>query len=104
MPAREPPVVGRLGAGAALDRLRDRPHVRARLRWGDGPVLAFTPYVAITALVPLAAAAALRVWPAAVVTSLAAVALLIAVVPRGFGGETDPAGDPVPPCAFSPPT
>ena len=59
-------------------------------------ILAFTPYVAITALIPLAAAAALRVWPAAAVATLAAVALLVTAVPRGFGGETEPAGNPGP--------
>ena len=40
-------------------------------------VLAFTPFVAITALIPLAAATALRMWPAAAVAMLAALALLI---------------------------
>ena len=59
-------------------------------------VLAFAPYVAVTALIPLATAAALRVWTAVAVATLAAVVLLLAVVPRGFGGETEPAGDPGP--------
>lgn len=59
-------------------------------------VLAFTPYVAITMLIPLTVAAVLRVWPAATVVAIASVALLMAVVPRGFGGELEPAGDPGP--------
>lgn len=47
------------------------------------PALAFTPYVALTAFVPVVVAALLRRWAVAVVAVLAAVALVAYVLPRG---------------------
>ncbi len=55
--------------------------------------MAFTPYVALTAVVPLAVAIALRAWLAAVVAAAVAVALAAAVLPRAFGGPTEAEGD-----------
>jgi endonuclease/exonuclease/phosphatase (EEP) superfamily protein YafD len=48
------------------------------------PLIAFTPYVALTALVVLGVAVVLRAWWAAGVAGLAAVALLVCVLPRSF--------------------
>ena len=59
-------------------------------------ILALTPYLTAAVIIPMVTAIALRVWPAAAATVVAAVALLVAVVPRGFGGETAPAGEPGP--------
>ena len=64
-------------------------------------LLAFTPYVAFTAFVPIIGAAVMRVWPATAFATLAAVALLIAVVPRGFGGRPIRLGRPGRPCVSS---
>ncbi len=47
------------------------------------PALAFTPYVALTAFVPVVAAALLRRWQVAVVALVAGVALVGYVLPRG---------------------
>lgn len=47
------------------------------------PALAFTPYVALTALVPVVVAALLRRWQVAVVALVAGVALAGYVLPRG---------------------
>jgi endonuclease/exonuclease/phosphatase (EEP) superfamily protein YafD len=63
---------------------------------GDGypieALLAFTPIVAATAIVPVGVAAALR-RPAAVAVAGISLALLVAaVVPRAFGGRTEAAG------------
>jgi len=54
--------------------------------------LAFTPYVAASAIGPVLVAVLLRVWPAAVLAAVVCAALLVAVVPRGFGGPTEPVG------------
>jgi len=59
-------------------------------------LLSFTPVVAATAVVPVIVAAALRVWPAAGLAVLATVALGALVLPRAFGGPTEPAGSPGP--------
>ncbi len=60
-------------------------------------MIAFTPYAAATALVPLVLALAAREWLVAGVAGLALVALVVAVAPRAFGGgeaaaRTDGAG------------
>jgi endonuclease/exonuclease/phosphatase (EEP) superfamily protein YafD len=55
-------------------------------------LLAFTPIVAATAIVPLAVAALARNWPAVAVAAVAALALGLAVLPRAFGGPTEPEG------------
>jgi endonuclease/exonuclease/phosphatase (EEP) superfamily protein YafD len=59
-------------------------------------VIAFTPYMAFSSPVPVLAAAFLRVWEAAAVAGLAAIVLLALVLPRAFGGPTEPAGSPGP--------
>ncbi len=59
-------------------------------------LLAFTPYVAATAVVPLIVAAILREWPAASLAALALVALAIMVLPRAFGEPTEASGGPGP--------
>jgi endonuclease/exonuclease/phosphatase (EEP) superfamily protein YafD len=46
---------------------------------------AFTPYAALTAVVPVVVALVLRRWGAALVAAAAAVVLAVAVVPRGLG-------------------
>jgi endonuclease/exonuclease/phosphatase (EEP) superfamily protein YafD len=55
-------------------------------------MMAFTPYVALTAVLPLAVAAAVRNWAAAIVGTLVAVLLAGAVLPRAFGGPTEAEG------------
>jgi endonuclease/exonuclease/phosphatase (EEP) superfamily protein YafD len=55
-------------------------------------VIAFTPYMAFSSPVPVVAAAVLRAWEAAAVAILAAIVLLALVLPRAFGGPTEPAG------------
>ncbi len=59
------------------------------------PLIAFTPYVALTAPVAVAGAALLRrPWPA-LTAALAALALAAAIAPRAFsGGPEAPAGAP----------
>lgn len=58
------------------------------------PLMAYTPYVAVLAVLFAGVAVALRNWAAAVVAALVAACLLAAVLPRAFGsGETLPAGD-----------
>jgi endonuclease/exonuclease/phosphatase (EEP) superfamily protein YafD len=57
------------------------------------PMLAYTPYVAVIALLVSGVAVALRNWAAAVVAGLATLCLMAAVLPRAFGsGETIPPG------------
>ncbi|HEY5053790.1 MAG TPA: endonuclease/exonuclease/phosphatase family protein [Solirubrobacterales bacterium] len=55
------------------------------------PILAFTPYAAVVALLVAGIALALRNWAAAVVAGLAAFCLAAAVLPRAIGDETAPA-------------
>ncbi len=55
-------------------------------------MLAFTPLVAATAIVPLAVAAFARRWAAAAVAAAALIALAIVVLPRAFGGPTEAEG------------
>ena len=59
-------------------------------------VLAFTPFAAATVVVPIAVALLLRRYAAAAVAVVAAIALAAAVLPRAFGGPTEPEGDPGP--------
>jgi len=54
--------------------------------------IAFTPYVAATAWVPVLVAAALRRWWVAAVALIAAVGLVVAVAPRALGGGRTVAG------------
>jgi endonuclease/exonuclease/phosphatase (EEP) superfamily protein YafD len=57
------------------------------------PMMAFTPYVAITAFLVAGIALGLRNWAAAGVTALVTLCLAAAVLPRAIGGETvDPTG------------
>ncbi len=57
------------------------------------PLMAFTPYVAIAALLVAGVALALRNWAAAVVAGAAALCLALAVLPRAIGDGTVEAGD-----------
>ncbi len=59
--------------------------------WPLAPLMAFTPYALVAALVPLGVTLLLRQWWAAGVALAVAVALAAVVLPRGFGGP-DPAG------------
>ena len=59
-------------------------------------VLAFTPFAAAAAVVPIAVALLTRRYAAAAVAAIAAIALAAAVLPRAFGGPTEPEGDPGP--------
>jgi endonuclease/exonuclease/phosphatase (EEP) superfamily protein YafD len=55
------------------------------------PLMAFTPYVAIAALLVAGVATALRNWAAAAVAGLATLCLALAVLPRAIGdGTVDP--------------
>ncbi len=57
------------------------------------PLMAFTPYVAIAALLVAGVAVALSNWAAAAVAALATLALALAVLPRAIGdGTVDAAG------------
>jgi endonuclease/exonuclease/phosphatase (EEP) superfamily protein YafD len=57
------------------------------------PIMAFTPFVAVAALLVAGIALALRNWAAAGVTALATLCLAAAVLPRAIGaGTVDPAG------------
>jgi len=57
------------------------------------PLMAFTPYAAIAALLIAGVAVALRNWVAALVTALAMLCLAAAVLPRAIGsGTVDPEG------------
>jgi endonuclease/exonuclease/phosphatase family metal-dependent hydrolase len=51
------------------------------------PLIAYTPYVAIAALLLLPAALALRVWPAAGAVALVAIVLGALVLPRALGDD-----------------
>lgn len=64
------------------------------LEAGKVPVaaMAFTPYAAFTAAIPVVAAVLLRAWVPAAIAAAAAAALLVAVTPRAFGGPTEPQG------------
>jgi endonuclease/exonuclease/phosphatase (EEP) superfamily protein YafD len=62
-------------------------------RWGGYTLIAFTPYAALGALVPLVSAVALRRWFAAAVALVAAVVFGFVLTPRAFGGA-DPARGP----------
>lgn len=57
------------------------------------PLMAFTPYAAIAALLIAGVAVALRNWAAALVTALATLCLAAAVLPRAIGDGTVEAGD-----------
>jgi endonuclease/exonuclease/phosphatase family metal-dependent hydrolase len=50
------------------------------------PLITFTPYVALTAPVPVLVALVLRRWPEAAVGAVALIALAAAVLPRAFTG------------------
>ncbi|HEU5104817.1 MAG TPA: endonuclease/exonuclease/phosphatase family protein [Solirubrobacterales bacterium] len=57
------------------------------------PLMAFTPYAAIAALLVAGVATALRNWAAAAATALATLCLAAAVLPRAIGdGTVDPDG------------
>jgi endonuclease/exonuclease/phosphatase (EEP) superfamily protein YafD len=56
------------------------------------PLLAYTPYVAVTALAVALVAGLLRVRAAAVTAALACLVLVVLVVPRALGGPTEPEG------------
>lgn len=56
------------------------------------PMIAFTPYAAATAVLPLAVALLAREWVVAAVAAVALAALLVAVAPRALG-EGQPAAD-----------
>jgi endonuclease/exonuclease/phosphatase family metal-dependent hydrolase len=57
------------------------------------PLMAFTPYAAVAALLVAGVATALRNWAAAVVAGLATLCLTMAVLPRAVGdGTVDAAG------------
>lgn len=58
--------------------------------------LAFTPFVAAAAVVPILIAALLRVWAATAVAVLVAAVLVLAVAPREFGDGSEPDGEPGP--------
>jgi len=52
-------------------------------------VMAYTPYVVVLALVVCGVVAALREWPATGVGAVAAIALVVAVLPRAHGGPDE---------------
>jgi endonuclease/exonuclease/phosphatase (EEP) superfamily protein YafD len=57
------------------------------------PLMAFTPYAAVAALLVTGVATALRNWPAAAAAALAMLCLSAAVLPRAIGdGTVDPRG------------
>jgi endonuclease/exonuclease/phosphatase family metal-dependent hydrolase len=58
------------------------------------PLFAFTPWIALGAVVPVALAAALRRWYALGTAVVAAVVLAALVLPRAFGGPTTAEGGP----------
>ncbi|MGH3681150.1 MAG: endonuclease/exonuclease/phosphatase family protein [Natronosporangium sp.] len=64
------------------------------LGWPVVAALAFTPYMAVGSLVPLATAAAVRAWRPLAVVSACTVVLAILVVPRMLPATAPPAGGP----------
>ena len=68
------------------------------IEWGFPLVqlVAFTPLVAAASVIPIAVAAVLRRWAALGLALLAAAVLAACVLPRAFGGPTEPDGDPGP--------
>ena len=56
------------------------------------PLVAFTPWVGLASLLPLAAAVLTRRWPAAISAGVVAAIFALLVLPRGFGGPTEAAG------------
>ena len=60
------------------------------------PLVAFTPWIAGAAVIPIGLAAALRQWRAVGVAALAAAALAVLIIPRAFGGPTSADGRPGP--------
>lgn len=56
------------------------------------PLLAYTPYVAVAALLLTGVAVALRNWAASSVVAVATICLAAVVVPRTIGSPGDPAG------------
>jgi endonuclease/exonuclease/phosphatase (EEP) superfamily protein YafD len=60
------------------------------------PLLAYTPLAAVGAVVAAIVIAAMRQWVAAVLAAILALMLVVAVVPRAFGGPTGAAGPPGP--------
>ena len=56
-------------------------------------LIAFTPLVAAASVIPIGLALLLRRWAAAAVATGAAVVLAAVVLPRAFGGPTDPEGE-----------
>jgi endonuclease/exonuclease/phosphatase (EEP) superfamily protein YafD len=61
--------------------------------WPLVPIIAYTPYVALVAVLVAGAALALRNWAAAAVAAIAVAGLLAAVLPRALGsGESMPSG------------
>lgn len=59
-------------------------------------LMAFTPYAALTAIVPLAVALVARRWAVAAVAAVALAALVVAVAPRALPGPQLAAGAPPP--------
>jgi endonuclease/exonuclease/phosphatase (EEP) superfamily protein YafD len=60
------------------------------------PLMAYTPYMAVAAIVPLAGALALRRWAPAALTAAAGLYLVFAVLPRALpdGAASEPLGGP----------
>ena len=56
------------------------------------PLLAYTPYVAVTALVAAVVALALRVRKAALIAAVVCAGLVALVAPRALGGPTEAQG------------
>jgi endonuclease/exonuclease/phosphatase (EEP) superfamily protein YafD len=65
-------------------------------RWLLVELVAFTPWIAATAVVPIAFAAALRRWWAVGAAAVVAAALAAIVLPRAFGETTSADGEPGP--------
>ena len=59
------------------------------------PFIAFTPYVALASLVPLATTLATRRWWPAALAGLASLALAACVIPRSIGSPSTMDGEPV---------
>jgi endonuclease/exonuclease/phosphatase (EEP) superfamily protein YafD len=54
------------------------------------PLMAYTPYVAVATIVPLAVAVLLRCWVVAEIVIVAGMLLLVVIVPRASGGPEEP--------------